>query len=112
MNPENSSVPRTQPLAVAFVAAILPDSELPNYPAASIPGNRFQHGVLSALLTAGINTNVISLRPVSSYPQSRKLIFRGVDGTLCGIVPYRQIGFINAGLIKTVTAAISCFFVI
>jgi len=101
-----------QPLAVAFVAAILPDSELANYPAASTPGNRFQHGVLNALLAHGIDTSVISLRPVSSYPRSRRLFFRRTDSVLGDSVPYRQIGFINAGPFKTLTAGLTSFFAI
>jgi glycosyltransferase involved in cell wall biosynthesis len=101
-----------RPLVVAFVAPILPDGELANYSAASPSGNRFQHGVLNALLAHGIDTTVISLRPVSSYPRSRRLFFRGADGALGEGVPYRQIGFINAGPLKTLTVAFTSFFVI
>jgi glycosyltransferase involved in cell wall biosynthesis len=110
MNPVTSSAARVQPLVVALVAAILPDDVLANYPAASLPGNRFQHGVLNALLAHGIDTSVISLRPVSSYPRSRRLFFRSADGALGEGVPYRQIGFINAGPLKTLTAAVTSFF--
>ena len=103
---------RVRPLVVALVAPILPDGALANYPAASPPGNRFQHGVLNALLAHGIDTSVISLRPVSSYPRSRRLFFRGADGALGEGVPYRQIGFINAGPLKTLTVAFTSFFAI
>jgi glycosyltransferase involved in cell wall biosynthesis len=101
-----------KPLAVAFVAPILPDGAFANYPAASPAGSRFQQGVLNALLAHRIDTSVISLRPVSSYPRSRRLFFRGADGALGEGVPYRQIGFINAGPLKTLTAAITSFFAI
>src|ERR1035437_9452451 len=111
-NPVTGSAARVQPLVVALVAAILPDGALANYPAASLPGNRFQHGVLNALLAHGIDTSVISLRPVSSYPRSRRLFFRGADGALGERVPCRQIGFINAGPLKTLTVAFTSFFAI
>lgn len=101
-----------QPLVVAFIAPILSDGELANYPAASPSGNRFQHGVLNALLAHGIDTSVISLRAVSSYPRSRRLFFRGADGALSEGVPYRQIGFINVGPLKTLTAAFTSFLAI
>ena len=103
---------KAEPLVVAFVAPILSDCEVANYPAASPPGNRFQHGVLSALLAHDIETSVIALRPVSSYPRSQQLFFRGADGLLSHGVPYRQIGFINAGPLKTLTAAFTSFFAI
>src|SRR5262249_15149799 len=83
-----------------------------NYPAASMPGNRFQHGILNALLAHRIDTTVISLRPVASYPRSRQLFFRGEKSTIGDGVPYRQIGFINAGPIKTLTASFTSFFAI
>src|SRR6476661_2871502 len=79
---------RVQPLVVALVGATLPEGTLANYPAASPAGNSFQHGVLNALLAHGIDTSVISLRPVSSYPRSRRLFFRSADGTLGEGVPY------------------------
>lgn len=103
---------KMQELAVAFVAPILPDSALANYSAASLAGNRFQHGVLKALLAHSIVTSIISLRPVSSYPRSRRLFFKGADSTLGEGVPYKQIGFINAGPLKTLTAAFTSFFAI
>jgi len=103
---------KLQPLVVAFVAPILSDGALANYPAASPAGNRFQHGVLNALLAHGIDTSVISLRPVSSYPRSPRLFFRAADGVLGKDIPYRQIGFINAGPLKTLTAALATFFAI
>jgi glycosyltransferase involved in cell wall biosynthesis len=112
LNPVVGSAPRVQPVVVAFVAGILPNGALTNYPAASPPGNRFQHGVLNALLAHGIGTSVISLRPVSSYPRSGQMFFRGADGALGENVPYRQIGFINAGPLKTLTAALTSFFAI
>jgi glycosyltransferase involved in cell wall biosynthesis len=112
MNPITGSTARVRRLVVALVAAILPDGALANYPAASLAGNKFQHGVLNALLAHGIDTSVISLRPVSSYPRSRRLFFRGADGALGEGVPYQQIGFINAGPLKTLTAAFASFFAI
>src|ERR1035437_369352 len=93
MNPVTCSAARVQRLVVALVAPILPDGVLENYPAASLAGNSFQHGVLKALLAHGIDTSVMSLRPVSSYPRSRRLFFRGADGALGERVPCRQIGF-------------------
>jgi hypothetical protein len=101
-----------KPLAVAFVAPILPDGAFANYPAASRAGSRFQQGVLNALLASCIDTSVVSLRPVPSWPRSRQLFFRSADGALCDRVPYRQIGFINAGPLKTLTAAITSFLAI
>src|SRR5450759_1390896 len=94
MNPVTGSAARVRPLVVAFVAPVLPDDALANYPAASLAGNRFQHGVLNALLAHGIDTSVISLRPVSSYPRSRRLLFWSAEDALGEGVPYRQIGFI------------------
>jgi len=111
-NSVTESAARVQPLVVSLVAPILPDSALANYPAASPSGSRFQHGVLNALLAHGIDTSVISLRPVSSYPRSRQLFYRGADGALGEGVPYRQIGFINAGPLKTLTVAFTSFFAI
>jgi glycosyltransferase involved in cell wall biosynthesis len=103
---------KPQPLAVTFVAPVLPYGELADYPAASPPGNRFQHGVLNALVAHGIDTSVISLRPVSSYPRGHRMFFRDADGSLGESVPYRKIGFINAGPIKTLTVAFTSFLAI
>src|SRR6202158_4986492 len=108
MNPV-ASTSKIRPLVVALVGAILPDGALADYPAASQPGQMFQHGVLNALRDHGIDTSVISLRPVSSYPRSRRVCFRGGDGVLTDNIPYRQIGFINAGPIKTLTAGLTSF---
>ena len=112
MYPVSFSAARVQPLVIALVAPILPDEALANYPAASLAGNRFHHGLLNALLSHGIDTTVISLQPVSSYPRSRRLFFRGADGALGDGAPCRQIGFINAGALKTLTAAFTSFFAI
>jgi glycosyltransferase involved in cell wall biosynthesis len=112
MNPVIGHTANTQPLAVAFVASIVPDESLAKYPAASRAGHRFKHGVLNALLGHGIDTSVISLRPVSSYPRSQRLFYRGTDGVFSDGVPFRQIGFINAGPLKTLTVAFTSFLAI
>lgn len=109
MNRPIGSATKAPPLVVALVGAILPDDALADFPAASFPGNAFQRGVLNELRAHGIHTSVISLRPVSSYPQSPQLFFGRADGTICEGVPYREIGFINAGPLKTLTAAFTSF---
>lgn len=110
--PAMGSGARVQPLVVALIAPILPDSALANYPAASAAANKFLQGVLNVMVAHGINTSVITLRPVSSYPRLRRLFFNHAEGALGDGVAYRQIGFINAGPLKTLTAGITSFLAI
>ena len=98
-------------LAIVFVGAVVPEAWCECSPACSVAGNRFQLNLIRVLeQTIGCVPEIISVKPVASYPKGREIFVRSTsvvigEGTRCRLVP-----FVNVLLLKQVTIGLAILF--
>lgn len=90
----------SEPLSIAFLGALVPDT--PEYQNIALrrSGNLVQDGIANGLKNAGANVEIFSVRPVASFPKNRKILFLGKQILYKGIKMH-IISFLNILGIKT-----------
>lgn len=99
-----------QPISLAFVGIVVPESAASQYPAYNPAGNLFQQRLLVALCENGLSPSAIySGRPVPSFPRTRRLWFLSEKVKLESGTPVHLLPFVNLGVFKTLTLGLSNF---
>lgn len=97
-------------VACAFVGLLDTDGRVGENAAYSPAGTQFQECLLESLYGTGVDvTHIYALRPVTSFPRNRRLIFEATDVVMLGSIRTTLLGFVNFGPAKTLTAGLTLF---
>lgn len=95
-------------LSILYLGAFAPDRPEYRNAATSTAGNIFQLNFLAAFKPAGLPVpEVMSYRPMPSFPKSKKLIFWGGKDELSDGTRVRFLPFLNLGALKILTLGVS-----
>jgi len=99
---------RNQDAYLTFIGSFPSPNEKVDTNAFSYAGTQFQEGLIQGIEDAGIIiTDILSLRPVSSYPLNRKLFFYKSHSYLLKKYHIYFLPFINYGPLKTISIVFS-----
>lgn len=98
-------------LSIAFLGALVPDTAEYQNRALRRSGNLVQDGIACGLEKAGANVEIFSVRPVPSFPKSRRIFFMGRKIVYKGMKMH-LVSILNFLGIKTLWAAICLFLLI
>jgi glycosyltransferase involved in cell wall biosynthesis len=93
---------------VAFVGLLGGDRDFARNPAYSVAGAHFQERLIGALGEAGLPVDhVFALRPVASFPRTRRLWLAEERGAEIAGRPATLIPFVNVGPVKPLSVALA-----
>ena len=96
-------------ISIAFLGALVPDTEQYQNIALRRSGNLVQDGIACGLKSAGAEIEIFSVRPEPSFPRSRKLFLRGKTIDYKGIRMHLM-SFLNILGIKTLWISLAEIF--
>lgn len=93
--------------AIAFVGSIVPEHELPKYPAASVAGNKYQLGLLRELQSHFRSIDVLSITPTKMQRLRKASVSRQHSWQLSDTSKVHALPFVNVLILKQLTCAAS-----